>query len=146
MVFQLSRFFSLFSMSLFHFLLIISFFKVNSILFMPSYWRFYVLCFAFTAWKMSKYGVTSGPYFPVFSPNTGRYRPEITPFLDTLHAVIFYYEWNQHYLSLLLTEALARRWSVRNMSLKISQNSQENTCVAFSLIKLQVWSDHLSDN
>ena len=33
-----------------------------------------------TAWKVSKYGVTSGPYFPVF-------RPEITPYLDTFHVV-----------------------------------------------------------
>ena len=33
-----------------------------------------------TAWKMSKYGVLSGPYFPVFGP-------EITPDLDTFHAV-----------------------------------------------------------
>ena len=24
---------------------------------------------------MSKYGVFSGPYFPAFSPNTGKYRP-----------------------------------------------------------------------
>ena len=35
------------------------------------------------AWKVSKYGVISGPYFPVFSPNTGKYGPEITPYLDT---------------------------------------------------------------
>ena len=29
---------------------------------------------------MAKYGVISGPYFPVFvvSPNTGKYGPEIT--------------------------------------------------------------------
>ena len=39
------------------------------------------------AWKASKYGVISGPYFPVFSPNTGKYEPEITPYLDTFHAV-----------------------------------------------------------
>ena len=57
---------------------------------------------------MSKYGVISGQYFPVFglnteryrisphseipslsavSPNTGKYGPEITPYLDTFHAV-----------------------------------------------------------
>ena len=49
---------------------------------------------------MSKYGVISGPSFPVlglsrrdteylsvFSPNTGKYGPEITPYLDTFHAV-----------------------------------------------------------
>ena len=26
-----------------------------------------------TAWKVSKYGDFSGPCFPVFSPNTGKY-------------------------------------------------------------------------
>ena len=55
---------------------------------------------------MSKYGVISGPYFPifglntsiqsternteylsVFSPNTGKYGQEITQYLDTFHAV-----------------------------------------------------------
>ena len=29
----------------------------------------------------------SGPYFPVFNPNTGKYRPEIPPYVDTVHAV-----------------------------------------------------------
>ena len=37
---------------------------------------------------MSKYGVFSGQYFPVFSPNTGKYGQEKTPFLETFHAVI----------------------------------------------------------
>ena len=36
---------------------------------------------------MSKYGVVSGPYFPVFNPETGKYGPEITPYLDNFHAV-----------------------------------------------------------
>ena len=27
------------------------------------------------------------PYLSVFSPNTGKYGPEITPYLDTFHAV-----------------------------------------------------------
>ena len=40
-----------------------------------------------TAWKVSKYGVISGPYFPVFSPNMGKCGPEITPYLDAFHAV-----------------------------------------------------------
>ena len=52
-----------------------------------------------TAPKGSKYGVISGPYFPVFglnmersnlsvfSPNTGKYGPEINAYLDTFHAV-----------------------------------------------------------
>ena len=54
----------------------------------------------FTAWKVSKYGVVSGTYFlvfllnteryylSVFSPNTGKYGPEISPYLETFHAVI----------------------------------------------------------
>ena len=36
---------------------------------------------------MSKYRVISGPYFPVFSPNTGKYEQEIPPCLDTFHTV-----------------------------------------------------------
>ena len=38
-----------------------------------------------TAWKVSKYGVFSAPYFPVFSPNTGKYGSEKSPYLDTFH-------------------------------------------------------------
>ena len=30
----------------------------------------------------------SGPYFSAFGLNTGKYGPEITPYLDTFHAVI----------------------------------------------------------
>ena len=40
-----------------------------------------------TARKVSKYGVISGPYFPVFGLNTRKYGPEITPYLDTFHTV-----------------------------------------------------------
>ena len=57
-----------------------------------------------TARKVSQYGVFTGPYFPVFglktenvpysvrifsvfSPNTGKYGPQKTPYLDTFHAV-----------------------------------------------------------
>ena len=49
---------------------------------------------------MAKYGVNSGPYFLAFGLNTeryevsllfrqnaGKYRPEITPYLNTFHAV-----------------------------------------------------------
>ena len=53
----------------------------------------------FTVWKVSKYGVFSGPYFPVyglnterygvslsvFSPNAGKYGSELAPYLDTFH-------------------------------------------------------------
>ena len=37
--------------------------------------RFRITC---PAWKASKYGVFSGPYFPVFNPNTGKCGPEIS--------------------------------------------------------------------
>ena len=46
-----------------------------------------------TAWRVSKYRVISGPYFPAFSPDPGKYGPEITPYLDTFHAVE--YKWIQ---------------------------------------------------
>ena len=39
---------------------------------------------------MSKYGVISGPYFPVFSQNTEDYGLEITPYLDTFYTVQAY--------------------------------------------------------
>ena len=45
-------------------------------------------CYAHnTAWKVSKYGVISGPYFSVFELYTGKYGFEITPYLDTFHEV-----------------------------------------------------------
>ena len=38
--------------------------------------------------NVSKCEVISGPYFPVFSSNTGKYGPEIThSYLDTFHAI-----------------------------------------------------------
>ena len=36
-------------------------------------------------------GGFSGPYFPLFSPNTGKYPPEKTPYLDTFHAVLAFF-------------------------------------------------------
>ena len=45
------------------------------------------LFFCLTAWKVSRYEIFSGPYFPVFRTNTGKYGPEKTPYLDTFHAV-----------------------------------------------------------
>ena len=36
---------------------------------------------------MSRYGVISGPYFPVFGLNAGKYGLEITPYLDTFYAL-----------------------------------------------------------
>ena len=43
-----------------------------------------------TAWKVSKYGVFSGQYIPVFSLNTGKYGPEYKLRTFTMHEN---YEW-----------------------------------------------------
>ena len=40
-----------------------------------------------TVWKVSKYGTISDPYFPLLGLNTGKYGPEITPYLNTFQAV-----------------------------------------------------------
>ena len=42
----------------------------------------------YTMWKVSKYGVISGPYVPAFGLDTGEYRPEITLYFYTFHAMI----------------------------------------------------------
>ena len=55
------------------------------------------LTYRLTAWKVSRYGVFSGPYFPVFrlkrrftelisvfSPNAGKYGPDETPYFGHL--------------------------------------------------------------
>ena len=58
---------------------------------------FLKFCFkVLTAWKGSKYGVISGPYLPVFGLNTGKYKPEITPYLGNFHAAAAskkYFRW-----------------------------------------------------
>ena len=41
-----------------------------------------------TGWKVSKYRVFPGPYFPVFGLNPGKYGQEKNPYLDTLQAVL----------------------------------------------------------
>ena len=55
------------------------------------FWIFIIkstLIIDYTAWKVSKYGVISGPYFPAANLKTGKYGPEIAPYLDTFHAVL----------------------------------------------------------
>ena len=48
---------------------------------------------SYTAWRVSKYGVISGPYFPVLGLNTAKYGLEITPYLDNFHALNNYIHW-----------------------------------------------------
>ena len=50
-----------------------------------------------TEWKLFKYGVCFGPYFLVFSPNTGKYGPEETPYGDTSHEVQITIDVNKRY-------------------------------------------------
>ena len=59
-------------------------------LFSVGFQRNVIVCKAnerHTAWKVSKCGVISGPYFRLFRLNAGKYGPEITHYLDTFHAV-----------------------------------------------------------
>ena len=55
----------------------------------------------YPTWRVSKYGVISDPCFlteygdlrrnpiySIFNPNTGKYGPEVNPYLDTFHAAI----------------------------------------------------------
>ena len=46
---------------------------------------------------MFKYGVSSGPYFPVFSLNTRKYGAEKTPYLDSFHEVQITIDVNKRY-------------------------------------------------
>ena len=61
-----------------------------TVLYIKIYTLCFRLCMLYTGWKVSKYRVISGPYFPVFGLNTGKYGPEITPYLDTFHVVFSY--------------------------------------------------------
>ena len=65
---------------------------------------FYVKVYLLTSPKVSKYGIVSGPYFLVFGLNTGKYGPEISPYLDTFHAVT-------HLLNLFSVENLSKKFS-----------------------------------
>ena len=47
----------------------------------------------FSLREVSKYGVISGPYFPVFGLNIGKYGHEKTPYLGTFHAVFVRPQW-----------------------------------------------------
>ena len=44
--------------------------------FWSEYYRFSDFLKEITTWKVSKYGVFSSPYFPVFRQNIGKYGPE----------------------------------------------------------------------
>ena len=54
-----------------------------------------------TAWKVSKYGVFSGP-------NTGKYGPKKTPYLDTFHAVFNTLIWDDWHVFLIAVNLITR--------------------------------------
>ena len=60
---------------------------VEQIFFSPQLKGIVIICNKLALWKVSKYGVISGPYHSAFGVNTGKYGPEIAPHLDTFHAV-----------------------------------------------------------
>ena len=74
--------------------------------------RFLQVAMRNTSWKVSKYGVV---FWSVFSPNTGKYGPEETPYLDHFHAVnliiLFICKNFRVINSLLLT--FTKFWSIR---------------------------------
>ena len=75
-------------------------------------------------------------FWPVFSPDTGKYGPEKTPYLDTfavvyLSVTALYYTLIHSYV-----RSSHQRCSVKKVFLEILQNSQENNCARDS-IKLQ---------
>ena len=54
---------------------------------------------------MSGYRVFSGPYFPVFGMNTGKYGEQKTPYLDTFHTVkIFWVSEGLHFVRITWTQ------------------------------------------
>ena len=67
---------------------------------------------------MPKYGVISGPYFPVFGLNTAKYRPEITPYLDTFNVVPNFRDYTENELSFLKYVLYCQlKWKLNNMTL-----------------------------
>ena len=57
---------------------------IRNIVCQKKFLWFFTMNQTITAWKVSKYGVISGPHFPVFGP-------EITPYWDTFHVVHDYH-------------------------------------------------------
>ena len=98
---------------------------------------------------MSKYGVISGPYFPVFGLNTEFYsvnlriQSEYRKIQTRNNSVFGHFSRSDivfrfyYHVRPLVIEVVVWRCSVKNVFLEISKNSQENNCARVSfLIKL----------
>ena len=53
-----------------------------------------IMTFCKQAMLMTQTMFMTTPYLSVFSPNAAKYRPEKTPYLDTLHTVFFFKDLN----------------------------------------------------
>ena len=84
-----------------------------------------------SARKVSKYLVISGPYFPTFGLNTGKYGPEITPYLGTFHAVWKCADRDIAWFHLAFTDWLALFVSFFSKSSGVSASLQ---CAPFSIV------------
>ena len=84
-----------------------------------------------TAWKVSKYRIFSGLYFPVLRLDTGKYRPEKTPYLNTFYAVK-------------LKNQIAKAWNVWNLILgsliKYVRRIYQKNNISNTLIRTRGWS------
>ena len=73
-----------------------------------------------TAWKVSKYGVISGPYFLIFGLNTGKYELEITPCLDTFQAA----NGKRNVLILIYRCLRSSSWTKRSVFIQLQEQNQ----------------------
>ena len=105
-----------------------------------------------TAWKVFKYRVFSGPYFPVFGLNTGKYGPEKTSYSDTFHTmykmhIIMQYT---HFESLNNIHCTKMKFSIKDLFSKCEQIHKKPRIWSYllkkSLIKnflMVQWSPHI---
>ena len=93
--------------------------------------------FSINAWKMSKCGVFSGPYFPASELNTGKYGPEKDTYLDTFHAV---YIW---LLKQITYQGMQKSDNIKGF--KKTRNCSFNLCVlSFLHIDTQVLTSYVN--
>ena len=98
-----------------------------------------VVLVSHTAWKVSKYRVISGPYFPAFgvNPNTGKYWPKITPYLDTFQAVSIFSIW----CAIALAHASTLAISLMRLRIVCATSVNNTYCLGhWNGSKLNIWS------
>ena len=89
-----------------------------------------------TAWKVFKYGVFSGTYFPAFGLYMGKYGLEKAPYLGTFHIVItgfptYFFKTKVVRINKLcfhLATLLRKQLSIKVLRNSFVKNIQEITC------------------